>query len=147
MDISGEYEIDAPRDVVWISLNDPDILKQCIGGCEELIRESDTEFTAKVTMKVGPIKARFRGKVTLSDIDAPNGYTITGEGKGGVAGFAKGGSVVALTDNGTGTILRYDAKAEVGGKLASIGSRLIKGVATKTADAFFGEFRKLVEKP
>lgn len=145
MDISGEYEIDASLDVVWKALNDPEILKKCIPGCEELNKESDTEFTAKVTMKVGPIKARFRGKVTLSDIDAPNGYTITGEGQGGVAGFAKGGSAVALADNGTGTTLKYDATAQVGGKLASIGSRLIKGVATKTADAFFSAFCEVVE--
>ncbi len=146
MDFSGEYEIVAPIEAVWESLNDPAVLQQCIGGCEELNKESDTEFNAKVTMKVGPIKAKFKGKVTLSDINAPHGYTITGEGQGGVAGFAKGGSVVILTTEGNSTVLRYEAKADVGGKLASIGSRLIKGVAKKTADSFFSEFREIVEK-
>lgn len=146
MEISGVYEIEAPIDAVWAALNNPDVLRQCIAGCEELTKESDTEFSAKVTMKVGPIKARFKGKVTLSDIKAPFGYKITGEGQGGVAGFAKGGSIVSLNDNGNGTTLKYDATAEVGGKLASIGSRLIKGVAKKTADAFFSEFCVVVER-
>ncbi len=146
MDFSDEYEIAAPIETVWTALNDPEVLKQCIGGCEELNKDSDTDFTAKVTMKVGPIKAKFKGKVSLSDIDAPHSYTITGEGQGGVAGFAKGGAAVTLTVEGGDTVLRYDAKANVGGKLASIGSRLIKGVAKKTADSFFSEFRTIVEK-
>ncbi len=144
MDLTGEYRIQAPRATVWGALNDPEILRQCIDGCEELNKESDTEFSAKVTAKVGPVRAKFSGKVTLSNIDAPNGYTISGEGQGGVAGFAKGGADVILTDDGAETILNYTAKAEVGGKLASVGSRLVEGVAKKTADDFFSKFSALV---
>ena len=144
MDFTGEYEIPAPRDKVWEALNDAEVLKQCIDGCEELDKESDTEFSAKVTAKVGPVKAKFTGKVSLSDIDPPNGYTISGEGQGGVAGFAKGGATVKLTDGGSGTVLQYQANAEVGGKLASVGSRLVEGVAKKTADDFFGKFVEIV---
>lgn len=144
MDFTGEYKIPATRDEVWAALNDADVLKQCIDGCEELNKDSDTEFSAKVTAKVGPVKAKFTGKVTLSDIDPPNGYTISGEGQGGVAGFAKGGAVVKLTDGESETILRYEANAEVGGKLASVGSRLVEGVARKTADDFFGKFVDIV---
>ena len=120
------------------------MLKQCIDGCQELKKESDTEFSARVTAKVGPVKAKFSGKVTLSELDPPNGYTISGEGQGGVAGFAKGGATVKLTEDGADTILNYSAKAEVGGKLASVGSRLIEGVAKKTADDFFGKFSGIV---
>ncbi len=144
MDLTGEYRIPAKREKVWEALNDPDVLKQCIDGCEELDKTSDTEFTAKVTAKVGPVKAKFAGKVTLSDIDPPNGYTISGEGQGGVAGFAKGGAAVKLTEDNGDTVLTYEAKAEVGGKLASVGSRLVEGVAKKTADDFFGKFSELV---
>lgn len=144
MDLKGEYRIAASRAKVWEALNDPDILKQCITGCEELVRDSDGGFAAKVTAKVGPIKAKFKGKVTLSDIDAPNGYTITGEGQGGVAGFAKGGAKVKLTEDGDVTILNYEATAQVGGKLASVGSRLIDSVAKKNADDFFSKFSKIV---
>lgn len=144
MDLKGEYRIAASRAKVWEALNDPDILKQCITGCDELVRDSDGGFAAKVTAKVGPIKAKFKGKVTLSDIDAPNGYTITGEGQGGVAGFAKGGAKVKLTEDGDVTILNYEATAQVGGKLASVGSRLIDSVAKKNADDFFNEFSKIV---
>lgn len=144
MDLKGEYRIAASRAKVWEALNDPDILKQCITGCDELLRDSEGGFAAKVTAKVGPIKAKFKGKVTLSDIDAPNGYTITGEGQGGVAGFAKGGAKVKLTEDGDITILNYEATANVGGKLASVGSRLIDSVAKKNADDFFSEFSKIV---
>lgn len=144
MDLSGEYKIPARRERVWRALNDPDILRQCIAGCENLEKISDTEFTAKVIAKVGPVKATFSGKVVLSDIDAPNGYTISGEGQGGVAGFAKGSAQVKLAEDGDGTILTYEAKADVGGKLASVGSRLVAGVAKKTADDFFGKFREIV---
>jgi len=144
MDLTGEYRIPASREKVWDALNDPEILKQCIDGCEELNKESDTEFTARVTAKVGPVKAKFKGKVTLSNIDAPNGYTISGEGQGGVAGFAKGGADVKLAEDGGETVLTYAAKAEVGGKLASVGSRLVEGVAKKTADDFFGKFSTVV---
>jgi hypothetical protein len=144
MDLTGEYRITAPREAVWDALNDPEILKQCIDGCEELNKDSDTQFSARVTAKVGPVRAKFTGKVTLSNIDAPNGYTISGEGQGGVAGFAKGGADVSLTEDGAVTVLNYAAKAEVGGKLASVGSRLVEGVAKKTADDFFGKFSALV---
>jgi carbon monoxide dehydrogenase subunit G len=144
MDLTGEYRINAAREKVWEALNDPEILKQCIDGCEELNKDSDTQFSAKVTMKIGPVKAKFAGKVTLSDINPPEGYTISGEGQGGVAGFAKGGADVKLAEDGDETILTYNAKAEVGGKLASVGSRLVEGVAKKTADDFFGKFSKIV---
>ena len=144
MDFTGEYEVPASRDKVWEALNDVDVLKLCIDGCEELNKDSDTEFSAKVTAKVGPVRAKFTGKVTLSDIDPPNGYTISGEGQGGVAGFAKGGAIVKLVDGDGATILHYEAKAEVGGKLASVGSRLVEGVAKKTADDFFGKFVEIV---
>ena len=144
MDFTGEYKIPTTRDKVWEALNDAEVLKRCIDGCEELNKDSDTEFSAKVTAKVGPVKAKFTGKVTLSDIDPPNGYTISGEGQGGVAGFAKGGAIVKLTDGESETILRYEANAEVGGKLASVGSRLVEGVAKKTADDFFGKFVEIV---
>lgn len=144
MDLTGEYRIQAPQTAVWEALNNPEILRQCIDGCEELNKNSDTEFSAKVTAKVGPVRAKFSGKVTLSNIDAPNGYTISGEGQGGVAGFAKGGADVTLTEDGAETVLNYTATAEVGGKLASVGSRLVEGVAKKTADDFFGKFSDLV---
>ena len=140
MDLTGEYRINAPRETVWDALNDPEILKQCIDGCEELNKDSDTEFSARVTAKVGPVRAKFAGKVTLSNIDAPNGYTINGEGQGGVAGFGKGSAEVALTDDGTGTVLKYTAKASVGGKLAQLGSRLVDATAAKLADEFFTAF-------
>jgi hypothetical protein len=146
MDLTGEYRIPAPREAVWKALNDPEILKQSIPGCETIEKVSDTEMTAKVTAKVGPVKASFSGKVTLSDIDPPNGYKITGEGQGGVAGFAKGGADVRLRpdDAGTGTVLTYTATASVGGKLAQIGSRLIEGTAKQMADHFFGKFAEIV---
>ena len=144
MDLTGEYRIPATREKVWEALNDPEILKQCIDGCQELNKDSDTEFSAKVTAKVGPVKAKFAGKVVLSELDPPNGYTISGEGQGGVAGFAKGGADVKLADDGGETVLSYEAKAEVGGKLASVGSRLVEGVAKKQADDFFGKFSEIV---
>lgn len=144
MDLTGEYRIPAPRAKVWEALNDPEILKQCIDGCEELNREGENGFTAKVTAKIGPVKAKFGGKVTLENIDPPNGYTIRGEGAGGVAGFAKGSADVKLTEDGADTVLVYTARAEVGGKLAAVGSRLVEGVAKKTADDFFGKFSKIL---
>ncbi len=143
MDLTGEYRIPATREKVWKALNDPEILKQCIDGCQELNKDSDTEFSVKVTAKVGPVKAKFVGKVVLSELDPPNGYTISGEGQGGVAGFAKGGADVKLADDGGETVLSYEAKAEVGGKLASVGSRLVEGVAKKQADDFFGKFSEI----
>jgi hypothetical protein len=125
-------------------LNDPEILRQCISGCEELNRVGDNEFEGKVVAKVGPVKASFAGKVTLSDLDPPNGYTITGEGKGGVAGFAKGGAKITLFDDAGGTKLDYTADASVGGKLAQIGGRLIESAANQQATEFFAKFSELV---
>lgn len=135
----------APRAVVFAALNDPDVLRQCIPGCETLIRESDTQLSATVALKIGPVAARFAGSVTLSDVDAPNGYTISGEGKGGAAGFAKGGARVALRDVPEGTMLAYDASAEVGGKLAQLGARLIDQTARKLSGDFFARFAEIVE--
>ncbi|WP_222182584.1 SRPBCC family protein [Geminicoccus harenae] len=146
MDMTGEYRIPAPRQIVWDALNDPETLKAAIVGCEELNRTGPNSFEAKVTAKVGPVKAKFGGKVTLEDLDPPNGYRIVGEGSGGAAGFAKGGAKVDLIDEGAETILRYEAKADVGGKLAQIGSRLVAGTAKKMADDFFGRFSQLVSQ-
>jgi carbon monoxide dehydrogenase subunit G len=147
MDMNGEFQIEAPRQRVWEALNDPEVLRQCIPGCEEIVKLSDVEWTAKVTAKVGPVKAKFAGKVTLSDLDPPNGYTITGEGTGGAAGFAKGGAAVKLTDQAAGTLLTYTVKAQVGGKLAQIGSRLIDGASRKLADEFFACFASMLSAP
>jgi carbon monoxide dehydrogenase subunit G len=144
MDMSGECVIAAPRQAVWEALNDPEILKQCIAGCESVDKTSDTSFEAKVTAKVGPVRAKFSGRVNMSDIDPPNGYTISGEGTGGAAGFAKGGAKVALSDDPEGTKLEYSVDATVGGKLAQIGSRLIDSTAKKMANDFFGKFAELV---
>jgi len=142
--MSGEYVIPASRQAVWEALNDPDLLKQCIPGCDEVNKTSDTSFEAKVTAKVGPVRAKFSGKVEMSDIDPPNGYTISGEGSGGAAGFAKGGAKVSLSDDPGGTKLNYTVDATVGGKLAQIGSRLIDSTAKKMANDFFGKFAELV---
>jgi carbon monoxide dehydrogenase subunit G len=146
MDLNGEYRIAAPREAVWKALNDADVLRQCIPGCESVEKTSDTEFNAKVRAKVGPVSAGFTGKVTLSDLDPPNGYKISGEGQGGVAGFARGGADVRLKpdETGTGTILTYAVQANVGGKIAQIGSRLIEGTARSMAEQFFGKFAELV---
>jgi carbon monoxide dehydrogenase subunit G len=141
MDMTGERRIPAPRHKVWDALNDPEILKNSIPGCESLERVSDTELKAQAAVRIGPIAAKFNGKVQLSDIDAPNGYTISGEGQGGVAGFAKGGAVVRLTaPSAEETLLSYDVKAQVGGKIAQLGARLIDATAKQMADAFFDRF-------
>ncbi|HEX3952514.1 MAG TPA: carbon monoxide dehydrogenase subunit G [Stellaceae bacterium] len=140
MEMNGERRIPAAQQLVWERLNDPEILKTCIPGCESVDRTADNEFTAKVVAKVGPVKARFSGKVTITDLDPPNGYTISGEGTGGVAGFAKGGAKVSLETEGDETVLRFTVQAQVGGKLAQIGSRLIDATARKMADEFFGRF-------
>ena len=145
MDMTGEYRIPAPRQKVWEALNNTDVLRAAIPGCESIEKLSDTEMTAKVAAKVGPVSAKFSGKVTLSDLDPPNGYRISGEGSGGAAGFAKGGATVALADDGEGgTILTYKVDAQIGGKLAQIGSRLIDGVSRKMADDFFARFSAVV---
>src|ERR1700722_14451829 len=140
MEMHGELRIPAPRADVWAKLNDPDVLKTCIPGCESVDKVAYTEFTAKVVARVGPVKASFSGKVTLTDLDPPAGYTITGEGTGGVAGFAKGSAKVSLDDAGAETVLRYGVQAQVGGKLAQIGSRLIDATSRKMADEFFKSF-------
>lgn len=147
MEMSGEYRIQAPRQQVWDALNDPEILKQAIPGCEEIERLSDTEMKAKVTAKVGPVKASFTGQVKLSDLDPPNSYRISGEGKGGAAGFAKGGANVSLESDGDATVLKYDVDATVGGKLAQLGARLIDGTAKKMAEEFFSTFAEVVGGP
>jgi uncharacterized protein len=148
MNLSGEYRLPMPRTVVWDGLNDPEILKQCIPGCEELTKTEDNGFAAKVGLKIGPMTARFTGKVTLSDIDPPNGYKIAGEGQGGVAGFGKGSAIVKLAEDGEGgTILTYTADSQVGGKMAQLGSRLIDATAKKLADEFFGKFAAIVAPP
>jgi carbon monoxide dehydrogenase subunit G len=140
MEMNGEFRILAPRQRVWEGLNDPEVLKQCIPGCQNLEKVSDTEFNGRVIASVGPVRATFGGKVTLSDLDPPQSYTISGEGSGGVAGFAKGGAKVNLAEDGAATLLTYAVQAQVGGKLAQVGSRLIDGVARKMASDFFGRF-------
>jgi len=147
MEIKGEYRIAAPREKVFAALNDQAVLQACIPGCESLEKLSDTEMTAKVRLRIGPVSATFNGKVTLSDIDPPNGYRISGEGQGGVAGFAKGGAVVRLADDSGVTVLTYDVDAQVGGKIAQVGARLISGTAKKLADQFFGKFAESVGAP
>jgi uncharacterized protein len=144
MEMQGERRIPAPREQVWEKLNDPDTLKLCIPGCQEIEKVSDTEFTAKVKAKVGPVSATFNGKVRLSDLEPPSHYTISGEGTGGIAGFAKGGATVELSEEGGETVLKYGVQAQVGGKLAQIGSRLVDGVARKMADDFFAKFAEAV---
>ena len=148
MDMSGEYRIPAARETVWRGLNDPEILKQCIPGCETVDKVSDTEFAARVAIAVGPVKAKFSGKVTLADLQPPESYTISGEGQGGVAGFGKGSATVRLeAEAPTTTMLRYTAQASVGGKLAQIGTRLVDATARKLADEFFGRFATVVAAP
>ena len=144
MDMTGTQRIEAPREAVWAALNDPNVLKRSIPGCESIEKLSDTEMHAKVTLKIGPVKASFTGKVTLSDLDPPNGYRISGEGAGGVAGFAKGGASVRLRADCTATILDYEVKAQIGGKLAQLGGRLIDSTAKKLAAEFFEKFGEVV---
>ena len=147
MEIKGEYRIAASREKVFAALNDPAILQACIPGCESLDKTSDTEMTAKVKLRIGPVSASFTGKVTLSDLDPPNGYRISGEGQGGAAGFAKGGAVVTLREDAGDTLLNYNVDAQVGGKIAQVGARLIDGTAKKLADEFFGKFAAMVGAP
>ncbi len=144
MEFTGEYRIPAPRQRVWEALNDPEILRRSIPGCEEMKRISDTEFEARVLAQVGPVRARFTGRVQLTELDPPRSYVLVGEGKGGAAGFARGRARVELAEEDGVTVLRYRAEASVGGKLAQIGSRLIQGTARKMADAFFARFAEIV---
>ena len=144
MDISGEVRIPAPRQQVWDALNDPEILRQSVPGCQEIEKNSDTEFTAKVSLKLGMVKAAFKGKVTLENLDEPNSYTLRGEGQGGVAGFANGEATVKLTDDGDGTLLSYESHAAVGGKLAQVGQRVIKAASDKLTAEFFTRFSEAV---
>lgn len=145
MDMNGSQRIEASREKVYAALNDTDILRQCVPGCETIEKTSDTDMTAKVTLKIGPVKASFSGKITLSDLDPPNGYTITGEGSGGVAGYAKGGAKVTLEADGpNATILHYNVDAQIGGKLAQLGARLIDSTAKKLAGDFFTKFGEVV---
>jgi carbon monoxide dehydrogenase subunit G len=147
MVMTGEVQLPANREAVWAKLNDPETLKACIPGCEELTKNSDTELSAIATTKIGPVKARFKGKVHLTDLDPPNGYKISGEGDGGVAGFAKGGAVVTLTEKDGGTLLTYNVEAQIGGKLAQLGQRLVNGAAKKVADEFFQKFATIFAPP
>ena len=144
MNLSDHQRIEAPKAVVWAALNDPEILRQCIPGCNEIEQISPTEMRAKATIKIGPITATFGGRVTFSDIDPPNGYTISGEGQGGVAGFAKGSAIVRLEEASSATVLHYDVKADVGGKIAQLGARMIDATARKLAGEFFSTFSAVV---
>jgi carbon monoxide dehydrogenase subunit G len=148
MQMAGEYRIPAAREIVWRGLNDPDVLKQCIPGCETVEQVSDTEFTARVALAVGPVKAKFTGRVTLSELVPPESYTISGEGQGGVAGFGKGSAKVRLDAvTPAETLLRYEAQSTVGGKLAQVGSRLVDATAKKLADEFFSRFANVIGQP
>lgn len=144
MDMSGEYVIPADRQTVWEALNNPEVLRECIPGCQSLEMTSDNEMAATVTTKIGPVKATFKGEVRLENINPPVSYSIVGEGKGGIAGFAKGGADVHLEEVDGGTKLIYNAKAQVGGKLAQLGSRLIDSTSKKLADQFFSNFSEKV---
>jgi len=144
MELSDSVLIDAPREKVYAALNDVDVLKVCIPGCEELVRHSETDLEAKVLLKVGPVKARFSGSVVLSPDEPPRRFTLTGSGNGGAAGFAKGGADVLLEEQDGGTCLSYQAHADIGGKLAQLGSRLVHGTAKKLSARFFKAFAERV---
>jgi len=145
MVMTGEQQLAAPREKVWAMLNDPAVLKSCIPGCETLDVIGENEFQAVATNKIGPVKARFKGKVRLTDMNPPTSYRISGEGDGGVAGFAKGGATVSLSDKDGGTLLTYNVEAQIGGKLAQLGQRLVNGAAKKLADDFFTRFAQAVK--
>lgn len=145
MELADEITINAPRDKVYAALNDPEILRLSIPGCEELIKHSDSEMEARIVLKIGPVKARFSGNVTLDTSAAPDGFSLSGQGNGGAAGHARGGADVTLEEADGVTTLRYTAKAEIGGKLAQLGSRLIQSTARKLAAAFFTNFQKAIE--
>jgi len=144
MEMTGEQQIALPREATWQALNDPEVLKDCIPGCESITRTAENEYDVVLTAKVGPVSAKFKGKMTITDADPPRAYTLAFEGQGGVAGFANGEASVVLTPEGDGTKLAYTAKANVGGKLAQVGARLIDGVARQLAGKFFESFNKRV---
>ncbi len=146
MELTDEIRIGAPRDVVYRALNNVDILRECIPGCEELTQAGPDQLEARVVLKIGPVKAKFAGAVTLDTANAPEGFSLMGEGKGGAAGFAKGGADVTLTEEGDETVLTYTAKVDVGGKVAQLGSRLIAGTAKKLSGKFFTRFGELVSE-
>lgn len=145
MELNGQQTIKASREVVYEALNNVDVLKQCVPGCESLEKTSDTEMAAVVALKIGPVKARFNGAVSLTNLNAPASYTIVGEGSGGAAGFAKGSADVQLSEQGDGTLMDYQVKADVGGKLAQLGNRLIDSTARKLSNEFFVKFGEIVE--
>ena len=145
MDMHGSRRLAVTQQQAWDALNDPEVLKLCIPGCDKVEATGENQYAISMAVKVGPVSARFKGKVTLTDLDPPNGYKINGEGEGGVAGFAKGGAVVGLTDKDGGTLLTYNVEAQIGGKLAQLGQRLINGSAKKLADEFFSNFAKAVQ--
>ncbi len=144
MELTGERSIAASQERVWEALNDPEILRQCITGCDSVEKISDDEMAAQVTAKFGPVKAKFKAKILIENADPPNAYRLTGEGQGGVAGFAKGGADVQLQPDGDSTILKYQADMQVGGKLAQIGSRLVSGTTNKIVEDFFEKFSEIV---
>ena len=146
MTMTGEATLPASREVVWAKLNDPEVLKACIPGCQSLEVTGENQLAAVAKVKLGPVSATFKGNVTLSDLDPPNGYRISGQGDGGIAGFAKGGAVVRLADAPEGgTVLSYEVEAQIGGKLVQLGQRLVDGVAKKMADEFFTKFGEVVK--
>lgn len=145
MDLRDEIVINAPRDVVYAALNDPEVLRACIPGCQELTKTSETELKARVMLKIGPVKATFAGDVTLDPDNPPEHFSLAGQGNGGVAGFAKGGAEVTLEAREGGTLLRYDARADIGGKLAQLGNRLVESTARRLAAQFFADFAARVE--
>jgi hypothetical protein len=145
MELADEITINAPKDVVYAALNNPEILQQCIPGCEELVKHSDTELEARVVLKIGPVKARFSGNVVLNTEGAPDAFSLSGQGNGGAAGHARGGADVTLVQEGEATVLKYAAKAEIGGKLAQLGSRLVQSTAKKLAAKFFKSFAEVME--
>lgn len=142
--LTGEVQLPAARDAVWAKLNDPEVLRTCIPGCELLDKLSDTEFQAIAVTKIGPVKARWKGKVRLTDLDPPNSYRISGDGEGGIAGFARGGAAISLVDKDGGTLLSYTAEAQIGGKIAQLGQRLVVGASKKIAAEFFTKFASAV---
>ncbi len=144
MKMTGAYVLAADRQTVWSKLNDAAVLKACIPGCQELEKQSDTQFSARAKVKIGPVSATFKGKVQLTDLDPPNSYRIVGEGEGGVAGFAKGGALVSLSPHASGTKLVYDVDAMIGGKIAQLGARLINAASKKFADEFFANLADVI---